>query len=322
LTAELDRAGAIRRGESIDVGRLTFYLRSVLPEVVGDAPIEITQFPSGYSNLTYLLHAGARELVLRRPPFGRVAATAHDMGREYRILSRVILRRRLPEGASLSPPRARALGEAFIRELARLHRVDYRTAGLGDLGRPEGYVERQVSGWRKRYLGSQTDEIPDLERAGSWLADNVPAPAGPALVHNDFKYDNLVLDPDDLSRIRAVLDWEMATIGDPLLDLGTSLGYWVEADDPQPLRRFRFGPTDQPGSPTREELAAIYADESGRPVDNLAFYYCFGLFKIAVIAQQIYYRYKQGLTQDDRFSSLGGAIRVLGERACAVSAAR
>ncbi len=303
------------------------------------------QFKSGYSNLTYLLHAGDQELVLRRPPVGSQVATAHDMTREWRVLSGlhpvwdkvpeplvlcedrhvlgapfylmervrgVILRSTMPRNLELTPETSRRLSEIFVDTLVELHNVDLEEAGLDDMGRPEGYVERQVVGWTKRWKGSKTDEVPDIDRAARWLAENLPQEAGAALIHNDYKFDNLVLDPQDLTRVKAVLDWEMATVGDPLMDLGTSLGYWVEADDPEPLRQFRFGPTHLPGMLRRREIAERYAEESGRELPDLTFYYVFGLFKIAVIAQQIYYRYVQGLTTDERFAMLIHAIRALG----------
>ena len=197
-------------------------------------------------------------------------------------------------------------------------------AGLGELGRP-GYVERQVRGWSERWRAAATDEVPEMDKVAAWLAGRVPAlsrskPATLALIHNDYKYDNLVLDPADPARVVALLDWEMATVGDPLLDLGTALGYWVEAGDPEPLQRFRFGPTHLPGSLTRRELAERYAAASGRPVGDLPFAYAFGLFKIAVIAQQIYFRFRQGLTHDPRFAALPAAVRALARRAAEAAA--
>ena len=343
--APLDTPGAVRPGEELDLDRLAAYLR----EVVGlSGEVAVEQFGSGYSNLTYLVRCGREELVLRRPPAGSTVKTAHDMGREHRILSRlhpvyplaprpvalcedpavlgvpfylmervpgVILRGRLPAGLELPPGTARGLAEALVDNLATLHVLDWRAAGLADLGHPEGYAARQARGWAERWRGSRTDEVPEVDAVAAWLQANVPAEAGASVVHNDYKHDNLVLDPADLTRLRAVLDWEMATIGDPLLDLGTTLGYWVEAGDPEPLRRLAFGPTALPGTPTRQEIADRYATASGRHLGDLGWYYAFGLFKIAVIAQQIYYRWKQGLTKDPRFAHLPVAIRVLGAQA-------
>jgi aminoglycoside phosphotransferase (APT) family kinase protein len=229
----------------------------------------------------------------------------------------VVLRARLPPDLDFPPALARGVATSLVKALVALHAVDWRAAGIG--GRPEGYAGRQVHGWAERWRGSQTDDIPALDAVAVWLGDNVPAEAGDTVVHNDYKHDNLVLHPDDLTRIEAVLDWEMATVGDPLMDLGTTLGYWVEAGDPEPLRRLAFGPTALPGNPTRREVADLYAAASGRDLARLPFYYAFGLFKIAVIAQQIYYRWKQGLTRDPRFGALLPAIQTLGAQAVRVA---
>lgn len=323
-------------------------MRERLPDLPS-APVEIEQFPGGHSNLTYLLRFGEREMVLRRPPFGSKVRTAHDMGREFRVLSRlqghypkapatlahcddpavigapfyvmervrgVIFRdQRRPEGMDLTPARMRALSEAVVDGLAELHAVDYQAAGLGDFGRPEGYVERQVTGWRQRWEGSRTDDVPDVERAAGWLSEHLPkASSLPTLVHNDYKYDNVVYAPD-LSRIVAVLDWEMSTLGDPVLDLGTSLGYWIDPDDDPALWSLPSGPTVLPGNLSRTDVVQRYAETTGRDVSGIVFAYAFGLFKIAVIAQQIYYRFKQGLTQDPRFAAMLPGVFRLGRAA-------
>jgi aminoglycoside phosphotransferase (APT) family kinase protein len=341
----LDRASPVRSGEELDRAALARYLRAALPGLVG--PVEIEQFPSGHSNLTYLVRVGSNEIVLRRPPFGNRVKTAHDMGREYRILSKlsgvypaprplaycddeslmgapfylmeripgVILRQAPPAGLTLPPPVTRRLCEAFIDNLARLHQLDFAAIGLADLGRPAGYVERQVSGWSERYRLARTDDIPEVEQIAGWLKARLPEESGAALIHNDYKYDNLVLDADDLTRIRGVLDWEMSTLGDPLMDLGTALGYWVEPGDSDEMKALAFGPTALPGSLTRRELAERYADKTGRAAPDLLFYYCFALFKTAVVVQQIYYRYRQGLTRDQRFGALIAGVRVLSQAA-------
>ena len=342
-----DEAGPVRPGEELDLRALGAYLAEHLPGGMPSEAIAVEQFPHGHSNLTYLVRLGDRELVLRRPPFGNRVKTAHDMGREYRILSRLcrvydpapcpllfcedegvlgapfylmerrqgIILRRTPADSPLPPATVRRLCESLVEGLARLHALDYEAAGLGDIGKPGGYVERQVTGWSRRYGDARTDDLPDLERAAAWLAANRPPESGSALIHNDYKFDNLVLDPHDPARIVAVLDWEMATIGDPLMDLGTTLGYWIQADDPEPIRRFLAGPTALPGSLTRRELADHYARCAGRPVPDLLFYYVYGLFKIAVIAQQIYARYVRGATADPRFAPLGAVVAALGESA-------
>jgi len=336
----LDQATTIRTGEELDLARLEPYLLSHLPDASGR--LEVLQFPRGFSNLTYLLRLGEQELVLRRPPFGANIKTAHDMGREYRILSAlkpvyakvprplwycddleviggpfyvmerlhgVILRNKPPQG--LSPQLMRGVAGALVDALVELHGLDYASAGLSDLGKPEGYVARQVSGWSKRYENARTDEIPGMERAMAWLSINMPPESGAALIHNDFKYDNLVLDANNWTRVIAVLDWEMATLGDPLMDLGTTLGYWAEAGDPPGLKS--FGLTHLPGNLTRAELVRAYAEKTGADVSNVVFYYVFGLFKVGVIMQQIYARYQRGLTQDARFAALIHLIREIGQ---------
>jgi aminoglycoside phosphotransferase (APT) family kinase protein len=351
----LDATRPPRPGEEIEAGPLRDWLAGHVPDLAGCAePLVIVQFPGGHSNLTYLVRCGARELVLRRPPFGSKVKTAHDMGREYRILSRlwtvypkaprafaacedlavigapfyvmervrgVILRhQKLPPGIELPPPAMRRLSEAAVDGLAELHGVDFAAAGLGDLGRPQGYVERQVTGWHERWRNARTDEVPDVDRSFAWLADpqHLPPESGAALIHNDYKYDNLVLAPDlssEGARIVAVLDWEMATVGDPLMDLGSSLGYWVDPDDDPAMRALPAGPTTVPGNLTRAEVARRYAERSGRDLSQILFYYVYGLLKISVIAQQIYFRYKQGLTHDERFAGLLDAVRLFGRQA-------
>lgn len=341
----LDATRPVRAGEELDAAALSAYLEAELGPG-GDLGVE--QFPGGHSNLTYLVRWGGAEYVLRRPPFGSKVASAHDMGREHRILSRlgpawapaptpvafcddeavlgapfylmqrlrgVVLRKQLPAGLALDEDTARAVSASLVDTLVELHDLDYAAIGLGDLGKPEGYVRRQVEGWTRRYAGSRTDDIPVVDEVARWLAAHLPESGAPALIHNDFKLDNLVLDPDQLPRVVGVLDWEMSTVGDPLMDLGTALCYWVETSDPQPLQMARFGPTTEAGMMTRREVADRYAERSGRDLDQVVFYYAFGLFKTAVVAQQIYYRFHQGHTSDPRFASFLYAVRVLAEQA-------
>jgi aminoglycoside phosphotransferase (APT) family kinase protein len=346
MSDELDQTVPVRSGEELPAAALEEYLSRKLPGAAGSLVVE--QFPQGHSNLTYLLRLGEHELVLRRAPFGNLVKSAHDMSREYRVLSKlwavyppaprpllfcedpgvmdapfyvmerrrgIILRQRLPEGLAIDPPTARRLSTALVDSLAHLHSLDYRAAGLGELGKPDGYVARQVTGWAERYGKARTDDMPAMDRLAAWLAGRLPVESGAALIHNDFKYDNLVLNPRDITRIVAVLDWEMATVGDPLMDLGTTLGYWVEADDPPALRHSATGPTALPGSLTRREVVARYAEQTGRDVSDILFYYVFGLYKIAVIVQQIYARYVRGHTRDTRFARLNALVAVLAEQA-------
>ncbi|HEY8378449.1 MAG TPA: phosphotransferase family protein [Nannocystis sp.] len=342
----LDSPRPVRPGEELDLDRLAPYLRRVLD--LPGAEVEALQFPGGHSNLTYFVRVGDAAYVLRRPPFGTEVKTAHDMEREFGLLTRlapvsplaprpihlctdrsilgatfylmerregVIVRRRPPEGVEFTPALARGLSAAAADALADLHALDIEATGLIHIGRPDGYVRRQVEGWTKRYAAARTDDIPAVAAVSTWLMEHMPASGPPTLLHNDFKYDNLVLDPRDLTRVTAVLDWEMATVGDPLMDLGTALCYWVQADDPDDLRAFAFGPTAAPGSYTRAEFAEHYARRSGRPLDAIAFYYVFGLFKTAVVAQQIYVRYVRGHTRDPRFAAMIAGVRALAAQA-------
>jgi len=341
MAAEADDPGPVRPGEELDERRLAEYLRAALGL---DAPLQVRQFPGGHSNLTYLVTVGDRELVLRRPPFGSTVKAAHDMGREFKVLSALgpvfpraprvvafcedesvlgarfylmervrglILRSRAPKGVVLTPESVAKLCASVVDTLVELHGLDYEAAGLGGFGNPDGYAQRQVTGWTKRYRDAQTDEVREMEAVAEWLAGHVPMPSGASLLHNDYKHDNLVLDPSDPSRIVGVLDWEMSTTGDPLMDLGTALSYWVEEGDGDELKAIAFSPTRLPGSTTRRQVAAAYAERSGRTVHGLDFYYCFGLFKTAVVVQQIYYRFRKGLTRDPRFAGLDHVARVL-----------
>src|SRR5580698_11548190 len=337
-----DQTTAVRSGEELDLTKLEPFLRAHFPDETG--ALAVRQYPSGHSNLTYSLKLGAREVVLRRPPFGSKVKTAHDMSREYRVLSRlhdhyapapqvllfcddlsvlgapfylmepvhgIILRRDVPPGLDFSPEVARRVSESFLDNLALLHSLDYNAVGLADLGKPQGYLERQVHGWIERYHGSRTHDIPEVETISTWIQQHMPSVSSATLIHNDYKYDNVVLDPNDLTRIIGVLDWEMCTIGDPLTDLGSALAYWVEASDPPEILETRWGPTACPGSLTRAQLVQRYSQKTGRDISDMAFYLVFARFKIAVIVQQIYYRYHQGLTHDERFATMPRLIALL-----------
>lgn len=294
----------------------------------------------------------SRDLVLRRPPRGVNSRSAHDMGREHDMLAAlhahgvpvprplarcdevsvigvpfyimehvdgVILRGRasaeLPSDPAESRALLSALSQTFAATLAQLHAINVSSGPLSAFGKPDGYVQRQIVGWTKRWVAAQTSPVDEMDRVAAWLDANQPSESRACLVHNDFKYDNLILERASRSRVRAILDWEMATIGDPLMDLGTSLAYWVQADDAPVLRSLGLGVTAMPGSMSRCELVHAYALATGHDVSNAAYYYVFGLFKVAVIAQQIYARYVQGLTADARFAQLAVAVSALASSA-------
>jgi len=343
-SAWADEPAALRDEDAFDVAAVHAFLLDRGVEGL-TAPPQVQQFAGGASNLTYLLRYPDRDLVLRRPPGGTKAASAHDMAREHRVQERLrpaypyvprmvalcqdpavlgtdfyvmervpglVLRRRLPEGLDLTPEQARGLGLRAVDRLVELHAVDPAAAGLADLGRGPGYVGRQVSGWSQRFRAARTDDVPDLEAVMGWLAAQQPPDVGARLVHNDWRLDNLVLDA--ALEVVGVLDWEMATVGDPLMDLGGALAYWVQADDDDVFRAARRQPTDLPGMPTRAEVVAHYAAATGRPVDDWPFYEVFGLFRLAVIVQQIWYRYVHGQTTNPAFQYFGFFVAHLDER--------
>jgi aminoglycoside phosphotransferase (APT) family kinase protein len=349
----LDQTAPVRVGEELDAARLEPYLRDTLG-ITSDAlgitggGFAIEQFPGGHSNLTYAIRIGAEEFVLRRPPFGSTVKSAHDMGREYTILSRIhdvygpapeplvycedesiigakfylmrrlrgiIFRARKPEGLSLTAGDVRAACRGLMENLADMHAIDWKKAGLDVLRKEGEFVARQVEGWSRRYDGSQTDDIPNVTDVFAWCKQHTPADCDAVLIHNDYKFDNIILDANDFSKVVGVLDWEMATIGDPLFDLGVALGYWVNPDERDEVGTSRCFLTEEPGSMTRSELAGIYAARSGRNVDNLHWYYVFALIKLAVVLQQIYYRYYHGHTNDERFAPMIDSVRALAQQA-------
>lgn len=330
----------VRAGEELDPGALNAWIAVNAAEI--GTVMAVEQFPGGFSNLTYLLKSERGEFVLRRPPAGVGKGSAHDMAREFRILTALATRDipaprpialcedvavigtpfylmqrvrglilRGSSGVAPAPDVMRRLSESFVETLAAIHSVDASDPAIAVLGKPDGYVARQIGGWTKRWEASRTDDVPEMDRVAAWLASHQPESSGACLVHNDYKYDNLVLDPSDNSRIVAVLDWEMATLGDPLLDVGTSLGYWVEAGDHPAFRSLGLGVTSLPGNFTRVELWSKYLERTGRTPVEPTFYYAFGLFKVAVIAQQIFFRYRKGLSTDERFARLGDAVQLL-----------
>jgi aminoglycoside phosphotransferase (APT) family kinase protein len=336
---------AVRPGEELDGQRLERFLREKLG-IADRSPLVIRQFGNGASNLTYELRIGGWEAVLRRPPHGPVAPKAHDMGREYMILSKlhpvftlaprpyvycddpailgspffvmerrhgVVLNTEFPEEWEPTPELCRRISETMVDRLVELHGIDYEEAGLGAIGYPEGFLTRQVNGWIARYERAKTDEIPGVEKLQKWMADHVPPSPQAAVIHYDYKLNNVMFDAEDPSRMVGIFDWEMTTIGDPLADLGCALCYWIEAGDPDLLKYGMGKPsvTVLPGFMTREELIEAYARKSGRDVSRLPYYLTFAYFKLAVICQQIYYRWKKGQTQDERFERYGEFTRTL-----------
>ncbi len=338
----------IRPGEELQQAALVRYLRGRLPGI--DESLEIRQFPGGHSNLTYLLRSGGREYVLRRPPLGPVPPRAHDMAREYSVLRAVhplfpqaprafllcedpdvigavffvmerrrglVLREEARHPAAAADFGAR-VSRAFIDCLADLHAIDVSAVKLG---RPAGFLERQVLGWSERWRSAQTEESPRMDQLIAWLAAHQPVSGSPALLHNDYKLDNIMLDPGmlhpgDAGRVEAVLDWEMATAGDPMVDLGCALCYWVEPGDPAVRRAALSSVTAGPGGwYTRAQIVERYAERSGRDLSQLGYYEVFGLFKLAVVLQQIYYRYRRGQTRDERFRHFDVRVRGLIEAA-------
>jgi aminoglycoside phosphotransferase (APT) family kinase protein len=349
----------VRDEDAFDVGAVDRWLRDTGVAGLGDAVAslpEVRQFAGGASNLTYLLRYPQRDLILRRPPTGTKASSAHDVAREHRIqaalrpvfphvpamialctdhtllgsdfyvmerVEGVIPRAQMPPEIGDDPQLMRGLGERFVDLLAELHAVDPAAAGLAELGRGPGYVRRQVAGWSERYRRAKTWNVPSFGHVMRWLEAEQPDDVGACVIHNDFRLDNLVLDRADPLRVRAVLDWELATIGDPLMDLGSSLAYWVQADDGMAGRLFRRQPSHLPGMPTRAEIVARYGERTGRSTDAWAFYEVFGLFRLAAIAQQIYYRYHHRQTRNPAFKRFWVAAHLLERRSRrAIAAAR
>ncbi len=333
----------VRKGEELNEKTLKDFLQKEGLINNNQSDWQVTQFTHGYSNLTYLIDIENKEYVLRRPPFGAIER-GHDMGREFKVQSGVykafpkvpkmyvytedesilgcpfyimekvdgiILNMKEAKKRNIPANNFKIIADSWLDTFVELHNVDYKAVGLEDLGKPEGYVERQVLNWGKQYLKAATEDVPAAEKVMRWTEDNQPTEYKHSLVHNDFKYDNIVFKDDSWKEVVAVLDWEMATLGDPLMDLGTSLGYWTMASDHPFVQQGIPSPTIMDGNPGRSEIVELYIQKSGRQVDHLVFYYVFGLFKIAVIAQQIYYRYSKGLTTDPRFAQLNKAAELL-----------
>lgn len=333
----------IREGEGFDLDTAERYLREHI-ENLPEGDLEVRQFPSGASNLTFLLKIGDWEGVLRRPPLGPIPPKAHDMGRESGILRMLeaayplapkpyffcddesvigapfyVMERRegvviddsFPKGVEPTEELCRGISRTVVDTLVELHAVDPWEAGLGDLGKPEGFLERQTHGWISRYDRAKTDEIEEVGPLTDWLVRDIPESPRPTIIHNDYKLNNLVLNPDDLTEVRAVLDWEMATIGDPLFDLAVSLTYWIEPSDSDDLKRVLPTVTDTPGFVTRREFVERYAEKSGRDLSDMHWYVVFGYFKLAGILQQIYVRWRNGQTRDERFANFDKCVCTL-----------
>jgi len=346
----LDAPADIRPDERFDEDRLAAYLRAHVPELTG--PLAVQQFRGGHANLTYALTIGDRQLVLRRPPLGPVAPKSHDMAREFRALKAlsplfgpaprvlhlgedtsiigavffvmerrygVVIRMEWPAEFPNEPPARRAVSEALIDALADMHAVDVKRPEIAALGKPEGFVRRQVTGWYERWQRAKTREMPVMDELAQRLVDRVPRSSAVAVLHNDWKLDNTMYDAHDPGKIVAVFDWDMTTLGDPLVDLGTLLGYWAEPGDEVP-RGTGSVITMAPGFLSRDELCQRYARLSGFDLSDIAFYETFALFKTAVVLEQIYVRYVRGQTKDERFGALGALVPRLADAAQAKGA--
>ena len=335
----------VRSGEELDWQALDRRLKEVIPGL--DGRPEISHFASGNSNLTYRLKYAAEDLVVRRPPFGTKAKSAHSMIREYRIMNALkpvypwvpdtlyytddesvigsefyvmrkvegqVIKQTIPADWGFTPADTRRLCRQFWEKLIELHQVDYRAAGLEDFGQPKGYMQRQVMGWNGRYQRVITPDVDEFSDVRQWLETNKPPEScNHAILHGDYRIDNIILSNRDPTAIRAVLDWEICALGEPLMDLGNALAYWIEPDDPPYLKALQMQPSTAEGMLTRTEILALYSELTGRDTAGFLFYLVFGYFRNAVILQQIYYRFYHGQTQDERFRSFGAATRNLGE---------
>jgi aminoglycoside phosphotransferase (APT) family kinase protein len=339
---------AVRPDERFDEKRVAEYLRGKLPGTEGD--LCVRQFGGGAANLTYLLDYGSHEYVLRRPPLGPVAPTAHDMGREYTVLSVLhraypyapraflycedravigapflimerlkgtVVRTRIPHEFRDIADAPQRMSRSMVDALADFHAVDYEALGLGAFGKPEGFIGRQIDGWRRRWENARVEDVPEMDDLHAWLEANQPPSRGSALVHNDFKLDNTMFDSGDPARVVGVLDWDMCTLGDPLSDLGALLTYWTEESDSPSMKAAAtsFMPVGDDRFPTRAELVQRYAARSGRDVSSVHFYHMLGMYRVIVIVAQIYIRYRRGQTQDERFAAFGELVKNLARTA-------
>jgi aminoglycoside phosphotransferase (APT) family kinase protein len=340
----------VRPDAVLDPQVVSRFLRGKLPNT--NSPLEIVQFAGGHANLTYLLRFGEQEYVLRRPPSGPVAAGAYDMAREFRALSALwpvyspacrpflfcddvsvlgapffvmerrcglVIHKEMPPQYLNRPDLYHRLSEALVDSLVALHAIDYKALGLETLGRPEGFVERQVNNWIKRWERAKLEELPLMDELGRWLLAYLPRSQAPTLLHNDYKLDNHMVDPVDISRIVALFDWDQCTLGDPLIDLGLFLNYWTEANDPPERQALTQAPTTLPGFYTRAEIVERYAKQSGRDVSAIPFYETFALWKTAVVVMQLFVLYKNGQLQDERLADFGERVIQLAETAHVVA---
>jgi len=341
-----DDTAPVRPDERFDETRLHNWLKGKLPGT--ENPLSVRQFTGGVANLTYLLDFGSHQYVLRRPPLGPVAKHAHDMGREFKVLSvlyqafpkapraylycedsdvigspfiieerrqGVVVRKSIPPEFADIPNAPQRMSQALIETLAEFHAVDFEALGLSDLGRPEGFIARQIEGWRKRWDAAKTEDLPIMDEVYAWLKANQPESPPPTLVHNDYKLDNVMFAVDDPGRIVAVFDWDMCTLGDPFSDLGALLTYWTEPTDPPYMQAIAQMPVGDSRFWSRAQLIERYAEISGRDMSDVHFYHALGLFRLTVIAAQIYIRYIRGQTKDERFAGLGTLIPLIAQAA-------
>jgi aminoglycoside phosphotransferase (APT) family kinase protein len=353
----LPEYGDVRDEEQLDWPKLVDYLHAHDVPGADYEPLEVKQFRGGHSNLTYLLRFGEQEWVVRRPPFGPLPPSAHDMAREYRVLSRIweayppapraillcedksiigapffVMQRRkgfvipnrapLPTGLRQTAETFRAMSEGYIEALADLHSVAYEMLDLGGLGRPDGFVRRQITGWMDRWEKAKTAEVPLMNKLGAWFLENMPPAQPPAILHNDFFLHNVMFAPDNSGKVVGVFDWEMSTLGDPMIDLGTGLNYWREADDAEEVLAMSEGHahTARPGFMKRDDLVQRYAQRSGRDVTHADYYRAWGNWKTATVVQQIYVRFVRGQTTDPRFERMGAHAPVLARQAARIVA--
>jgi len=336
----------VRKGEELDAGAVDAALKSVLPDLKGKP--RVAQYSSGASNLTYALDYPERRLVLRRPPFGTKPKSGHDMHREYRVMTALkgripvpetlfytddkdiigaefyvmerieghLIHQFIPKDWNWSSKEGAKLCENFFQTLVDLHQIDYEAVGLMNFGKPEGYIERQFTGWNRRFENAWTDDVDKFEDVRKWLLDNMPkAEMGAGILHGDYRIDNCILNLENPTQIDAILDWEISALGDPMMDLGNTLSYWIDDDDPEFMNLMVRQPSKAQGMMRRKDILEFYGDRTGADISNFQVYYVYGIWRLAVIIQQIYYRYYHGQTDNPKFKSYGQMTSALGELA-------